>query len=1255
MTHTSPGRLRLSVIGAALLITAAIPQTAGAAAPHPSRASAATASASAGTGSTATVTLLTGDRVTVTRRGSGPAAISVVGPDGGEADASITTRGGDTYVHPRSAARYLASGKLDERLFNVTRLIADGYDDAHMDQLPLIVTYDRAATAARGAERLAATLPDEASGVRPLSSVGGAALAEDRDGAGDFWAALTGGAEAPTARTAPSAPFFAGSVDKVWLDGKAEAQLADTTAQIGAPDIWAGGNTGKGVDVAVLDSGYDVEHPDLRDTVATSSSFVPGESVDDGHGHGTHVASTVAGSGAASDGREKGVAPGASLHVGKVLSDGGSGLDSWIIAGMEWAARDVGAKVVSMSLGSDEPSDGTDLLSRAVDELSAETGALFTIAAGNSGPGDHTVRSPGTASAALTVGAVDTSDALADFSSRGPRFGDDGLKPEITAPGVDVLAARSRLAWEGEGSYTTMSGTSMATPHVAGAAALLAAAHPHWTGQQLKNALVSTAEPTPALSVDDGGNGRVDAVAATTATLSATAAVDAGIHSLGGAPGETVVKTVEWTNTAADAVTVDLAVDAPGAPADLFTLSTGRLTVPARGTASATVTTHLDAAPAAHRFTGRVTGSVSGAVATRTLLGVSTREKPYHLRAELREKDGSPLTADVLVEYLREGGGESGYGYAYADNGVMDVIVQPGTYALWGFAPVKGVHGASSRGLALLNAPSVEVHADTTAILGGPGLHESRAVTPRPSTADNQGRIDYLRSFDTGEAVATSLTVGTGFDSTWLQQAPKVTDGETVTTLRWRKKQPPLALTSGDQVFDDLWTQPGSTLLPATDTTMRAVFAGAGLPADYAGLDTAGKAVVVRRGDDDEQIDAAEAAGVTLLLIVNDENGRLYEPLGRTPLAVAGLSATGGEKLISRITSAGPSGVPMHVVSHPDTDYLYDLVKTWRDHIPADPTYAPKEKQLATLDVEFRNNPAHTVDEYRFDLQPYASMRQGVTVPSTAGAARTDYVTTDPAFRWYEEAYEYAPETGPESLQYSEQLRYPAGRTTDVTWFGPFQRPRVNTGIDLPRREGNEIAAYVPGWGDSGENHAGVAGYGPNSQTTELYRDGRREPVATTDGGYLFADVPAAPAVYRLVTTTSRTGSYPFSTSTRTEWTFRSTAARDAAVVRQLPLVQLDYDLPTDAHGSAARNASLLVTPSHLPGGPRTALRTTDVALSYDDGAHWQRATISSSSQGARVKLRAPAGSRFLTVRVTATDGRGNTITQTIVRAAGLR
>jgi hypothetical protein len=155
----------------------------------------------------------------------------------------------------------------------------------------------------------------------------------------------------------------------------------------------------------------------------------------------------------------------------------------------------------------------------------------------------------------------------------------------------------------------------------------------------------------------------------------------------------------------------------------------------------------------------------------------------------------------------------------------------------------------------------------------------------------------------------------------------------------------------------------------------------------------------------------------------------------------------------------------------------------------------------------------------------------------------------------------------------------------------------------------------------------------------------------------LSAAVPAAKSSYRLVTTTERAGdfpAYPYSTSTSTTWGFTS-ATPGADGTRLLPLVQLDYGLPTDGAGRAARDARLLVTPSHLPGVSVAAVRTDEVELSYDDGRSWQRATLSSSSRGATATLHAPAKAGYVSVRVHASDARGSTVTQTIIRAAGPR
>ena len=175
-----------------------------------------------------------------------------------------------------------------------------------------------------------------------------------------------------------------------------------------------------------------------------------------------------------------------------------------MIAGMEWAAAN--ADIVNMSINGG-PTDGTDPVSQAVDALSASEDVLFVTSAGNYGPGPGTVETPATADSALAVGAVDKSDEMAWFSAEGPRLGGTLVKPEIVAPGVDITAARAEGADIGEPvgeDYMILSGTSMASPHVAGAAALLLEAHPDWTWDQLKNALVTSADAPRRLGLHRG-------------------------------------------------------------------------------------------------------------------------------------------------------------------------------------------------------------------------------------------------------------------------------------------------------------------------------------------------------------------------------------------------------------------------------------------------------------------------------------------------------------------------------------------------------------------------------------------------------------------------------------------------------------------------------------------------------------------------------------------------------------------------------
>ncbi|MDP5310215.1 S8 family serine peptidase [Streptomyces poriferorum] len=359
-----------------------------------------------------TVRLVTGDRVVVTGSGADRQVSFAPDSDSPTGTASILKHGKDITVVPEEVRPLLDAGALDPRLFEVGELIEQGYADGR--DLPLIVQNSSAAGKA----------PANSRQVRRLPAIKATAAAVDPEQAQRFWAGLRDKQDGATVKR------LADGVRKVWLDGKVTPTLDKSVPQIGAPTAWAAGYDGSGTKVAILDTGIDATHADLSDRIDETRNFSDSADAVDRHGHGAHVTSTIAGSGAASGGKYKSVAPGAKLLIGKVLGDNGSGTESGVLAGMEWAAHS-GAKVVSMSLGADTYTDGTDPMSQAVNTLTKDTGTLFVIAAGNTGPDAGTVGTPGAADAALTVAAVDDQDEIASFSSRGPRFGDGAMKPDI--------------------------------------------------------------------------------------------------------------------------------------------------------------------------------------------------------------------------------------------------------------------------------------------------------------------------------------------------------------------------------------------------------------------------------------------------------------------------------------------------------------------------------------------------------------------------------------------------------------------------------------------------------------------------------------------------------------------------------------------------------------------------------------------------------------------------------------------------------
>ncbi|HEY6041701.1 MAG TPA: S8 family peptidase [Anaerolineae bacterium] len=282
-------------------------------------------------------------------------------------------------------------------------------------------------------------------------------------------------------------------IDMIWYDEPVHINLDESVPLIGAPDVYRAGFTGKNIRVGIVDTGIDPNHPDFAGRIVEFKDF-SGDGTADGHGHGTHVAGIIGGSGAASGGKYRGVAYECLYIIAKALRNDGAGLMSDIIAGLDFQL-DQKAQVVNLSLGSSGSSDGTDALSVACDAL-VERGVVVCVAAGNDGPFGRTIGAPGAAHKVITVGATDKRDTIATFSSRGPTS-DGRIKPDLCFPGVEIHSCRANGTSMGkviDQSYTTASGTSMATPHATGSSALLLQVRPELTPQAIKDALMNSAQ-----------------------------------------------------------------------------------------------------------------------------------------------------------------------------------------------------------------------------------------------------------------------------------------------------------------------------------------------------------------------------------------------------------------------------------------------------------------------------------------------------------------------------------------------------------------------------------------------------------------------------------------------------------------------------------------------------------------------------------------------------------------------------------------
>ena len=1280
-----PGRaLPVRMAGGAavvVLLVGAPPAVPGSAAVTPDApATGPSAAGAAGAAGTSTVALLTGDVVTVSTQPGGERTFTVDPAPRASGTPISYTSGSDGehfYVIPSDASPYLASEVLDLSLFDVAALARDGHT-ATSGAPPVIVQY-RGEPAPSVLTRRADALPGSPV---TLESIDAVALDPEPGEGPDLWAQLTGSA----------ANRRADGVRKVWLDSRITVDLDVSVPQIGAPGVWAAGYDGTGVTVAVLDTGIDQTHPDVGGKVVASRNFTDDATIADGNGHGTHVASIAVGTGAASDGQYKGAAPGASLMVGKVLTDAGSGLMSWAIDGMEWAARN-GADVVNLSLSS-TPTDGTDPGSLAVDALSAETGTLFVIASGND-YSDAAVGAPGAAAAALTVGAVDDQDALADFSSRGPRRGDASIKPNITAPGVGIVAARAagtNLGTPVGERYTTLSGTSMATPHVAGAAALLAQAHPDWTYTQLKDALTATAAPG-AYSPFQQGSGRVDLTRAVGQRVYGPATADFG--RVPDPSTEPVARTLGYHNDSDTAVTLDLSVTGRGwdgreVSAGATRLSATSLTIAPGGSG----TVELTADPArldAGVHSGVVTAaSADGAVTVRTPWSLYEASGTHGVSISALDRKGDPADPGLPLWVVKVDPGfvpndpfRSWNYFAWTDDaGRATFDVAPGVYDVYAQITTWELDATEST---IAIASEVDVGADTAMTLDA---RDAKRRNPRVNDPVDLlfGEVGVMRHSPDGREFRIS---GLFEESTqWQLFSTATADpklGRTESYTKWiygselatvRAEGANLAL------HPEYWPHAAGPTL-AGRRRLPVVFAdgGAATVLERAG----GKFALVRIAvPADEPFkysyflnelqrisEAAAGYGVAGLLAYADLPGAQAHQVRAEPLLQLGLSRDEGEAL--RRTIERRTELRLIVDGRRAPERVYHLRLSDDGGFPAAGDPEIRTAELATLPARYHSDtPQQEGNLAWFAFSPEMTDSAQLAVPIWAPAQWTELVASrGPQVRWLRQ-------TALEDTVLRAWDEFVPGQRRDVDhWFqSPVHYGAMEVGAGYPTtlvcsfcRQGDRFVSAQYRMDAQGD-HYERAWFDPPE--VRLFRG--TEEIPRQGSSWRWFQLPAGPGTYRLNMRYTQPGSAPGALAPRieTDWVFRSSTpgpgdrpaaydcpfTADSGPCRVEPLIQLRYDLGLSLLNTAAANGRFTfdVQAGPLAGAvDRTPVAGVRAWYSTDDGRTWVAGDARSNGHGSfAVTVRHPRlddTSGFVSLRLRGWNAKGDSVVQTIDRA----
>lgn len=406
-----------------------------------------------------------------------------------------------------------------------------------------------------------------------------------------------------------------------------------------------------------------------------------------------------------------------------------------------------------------------------------------------------------------------------------------------------------------------------------------------------------------------------------------------------------------------------------------------------------------------------------------------------------------------------------------------------------------------------------------------------------------------------------------------------------------------------------------------------------------------------------QRAQAAADNGAALLLVVNDQPGKLLEWVGTdeggySAVPVASLTAREGAPLVKQ---AQAGTLRLNVEGAPNSPYVYDLVDPHPGRIPdTGLTYRPHASELAVVDMRFHGTTKYPSGEYRWDYRPYRSYAVGFPLRTDMPTTRTDYLSAQPGTSWAEDSI-----TGPNLALESRggMITYKVGKRVTSDWFALIAHPRNGSGFWWSERQQGFLSFNIQPWTDNGLDHGGYMQDGNDSLDFKVYQDGELVKTSAWASATLYP-VPAVPSTYTLDLRAERDASaYRLSPRTHTVWKVRSAPVTDPMEIDRMALMQLDYGVVTDLAGDArGGRQTLALTGGHLPdaaGAGRVA--GAALSVSYDDGRHWRPVRLDRTATGHwTARFDAPHHG-FVSLKARTWDDAGNSVTQEVTRAYGLK